>query len=444
MRASRSIAALSLLMLTGAFSAVSAQEYSSVSYRSSNPVIFPAGYGTSPSFGLSGVVSQAAIGPSDSASYGLFSGFEYFPLVSTPIVAATPDTAAVNLSWTASEASNGLNVTSYSVGQSVSPGGPYTMFSLGNALSSSQSGLAPGIRYYFIIKVFDALGNQIATSTEVSAIPTAPSTTGGGSSGGGSGGGGGGGGTGYTSPSGSGSGVNFSGRAYPKSTVTILKDATVITTTVADATANFKVSVSNLGPGNYFFSVYSEDDQGRRSSLLTFPASVTSGVTTNIGGIFITPTIALDKSEVKRGDDIAIFGQTAQKGNVTIQVNSDQTMFVTTDSDAGGVYLYNFDTTPLELGDHSAKSKTSVGNEITAYSAAVGFIVGTQNVLAAAPTKACNVRGNLNADCKVNLVDYSILAYWFKRPNPPKNVDLNGDGKVDLIDFSILAYNWTG
>jgi hypothetical protein len=41
-------------------------------------------------------------------------------------------------------------------------------------------------------------------------------------------------------------------------------------------------------------------------------------------------------------------------------------------------------------------------------------------------------------------VDFSIMAYWYKRPNPPASVDLNGDSKIDLVDFSILAFNWTG
>jgi hypothetical protein len=226
--------------------------------------------------------------------------------------------------------------------------------------------------------------------------------------------------------------------------VTILKDATVVSTTVADSNAMFKVSVGNLSSGNYFFSVYSEDAQGRRSNLLTFPASVTPGVTTNIGGVFVAPTIAVDKSQVKKGDNLSIFGQTAQSGKVTIQVNSDQTMFATTTADSSGIYLYNLDTTPLEMGDHSTKSKTTLSNEISSYSAAVGFLVGTQNIFLTAQKKVTSIKGDTNGDGKVNLIDFSVCAYWFGRPNPPKTADVNGDGKVNLVDFSILAYNWTG
>jgi hypothetical protein len=71
-----------------------------------------------------------------------------------------------------------------------------------------------------------------------------------------------------------------------------------------------------------------------------------------------------------------------------------------------------------------------------------GFIVGTKNVNA--EKAQCSIRGDLNNDCKVNLIDFSMAAYWYKRANPPANIDLNKDGKVDLVDFSIMAFNWTG
>lgn len=53
-------------------------------------------------------------------------------------------------------------------------------------------------------------------------------------------------------------------------------------------------------------------------------------------------------------------------------------------------------------------------------------------------------RVDINADAKVDLIDFSILAYWWGREvvvNAP--YDLNSDGRVTLADFSILAYYWT-
>src|SRR4030042_4371548 len=151
--------------------------------------------------------------------------------------------------------------------------------------------------------------------------------------------------------------VVFSGRAYPKSAVTLLKDAQVAAITIVDADANFQISISGLSGGNYIFSVYSEDNQGIRSSLQTFSVSVTPGVTINISGVFIAPTIATDKSEVKRGDNIAIFGQSMPNSEIIIAVNSDEEFFNKVNADASGVYLYNFDTSPLAMEQHFTKSK---------------------------------------------------------------------------------------
>ncbi len=61
--------------------------------------------------------------------------------------------------------------------------------------------------------------------------------------------------------------------------------------------------------------------------------------------------------------------------------------------------------------------------------------------------EASFLKADLNHDGRVSLVDFSILAFWWKRPltaEAKQIVDLNGDEKVDLVDFSILAYHWTG
>jgi hypothetical protein len=179
--------------------------------------------------------------------------------------------------------------------------------------------------------------------------------------------GGGGGGGGFVPPQVT--SVIFSGRAYPASAVTLLKDAQIAATTTAGADANFQISISGLSGGNYIFSVYSEDKAGRRSSLLTFQVSVTQGATTSVTGVFVAPTIAVDKSTVKRGDNIAIFGQSTPQSDITIVVNSEEEFFSKTISDKDGIYLYNFDTTVLEYGSHNTKSKASIGNQLVS-----GFI----------------------------------------------------------------------
>lgn len=256
-------------------------------------------------------------------------------------------------------------------------------------------------------------------------------------------GGGGGGGVFLPTPT----GVNFSGRASPGSEVTILRDAQVVATTIADDNANFSISITGMSSGNYIFSIYSEDNQDVRSALLTFPVSITFGVMVSIGGIFIAPTIALDKSEVRRGDNIAIFGQSAPNANITITVNSEEPFFARTKTDEDGVFFYHFDTSPLTFGPHSARSKAARDGRISSFSNPAGFIVGTRNIMAVNEPRI--IRGDVNNDRRVNLIDFSITAFWHRRSlseafRVVERERLSGDGRVDLVDFSIMAFHWTG
>ncbi len=82
------------------------------------------------------------------------------------------------------------------------------------------------------------------------------------------------------------------------------------------------------------------------------------------------------------------------------------------------------------IGDESSGSATSGGG-----SSSGGGGGGS--------TAASSKKGDVNGDGKVNLVDFSIMAYWYKRADPPASIDMNGDDKVDLKDFSIMASYWT-
>ncbi|MCX6737704.1 MAG: hypothetical protein NTX26_03170 [Candidatus Parcubacteria bacterium] len=296
-----------------------------------------------------------------------------------------------------------------------------------------------GAIFSFIISFpKEGSSDTISSSVKVVIVTTTTTTV--------SGGGGGGGGGGYNPPP-SQTKVIFEGRAYPLSKVSILKDGQLTVSTIAGPDAKFYVALEGLSSGNYLFAVYSEDSQGGRSALFTFPVFVTIGATTQIGGIFLSPTIDVNKTEVKKGEIIKIFGQTVPDSDVTVIVNSDSELYGKTKSDQAGAYLYNLDTLNIEIGDHSAKSRSSLDGDISSLSQTVGFKVGLKDILK--QTFKCPPKADLNSDCHVNLIDFSIAAYWYKKPlsvsfkQIEKNT-LNGDGKIDLVDFSIMAYYWTG
>lgn len=425
-------------------SAVFAQDYTSDTYKILTPTITAGGYSTSSSYGLQQVVTQFSRSTTTATSFGINTDFLSYPQVSTPTISASAGNAQVALSWSASQAYLGWTVTSYAIGRATSSGGPYSYSNVGNVTSATQTGLSNGTTYYFVIRVIDVLGTTIATSTQTSATPAAPAPP---SSSGGGGGGGGGSSSGGTSsespPSSSGSVITFKGLAYPKRTVTLLKDAQVVATANTGADTAFTLTINSISAGDYIFSMYGEDIYGNRSSLLSFPVHVSGVGNTEVAGIFIAPTIGTDKLEVKRGDPILIFGQSQANANVTITVHSDTELISQVQSDESGIYNYALDSDTLEAGDHVAKSKSALRSEFSSFSVATFFKVGTENVFAKKEA-ICAKRGDVNADCKVNLVDFSIVAYWYKRAAPPAHVDINSDKKVDLIDFSIMAFNWTG
>lgn len=257
-------------------------------------------------------------------------------------------------------------------------------------------------------------------------------------------GGGGGGGGGYIPPIVT--QVIFKGKAYPDSKVALLKDAQLAAQVPASPDANFEISLSGLSAGTYTFGVWAEDIKGNRSITHTFTISITAGATTVVSGIFIPPTISLDKSEVKRGEVLNILGFSAPTAEIAVFINSVQELVKKISAGSDGGWLYQFDTLEVDYGYHSTRSRATKDGSISTFSQTVVFQVGTKTV-PSEPKKI--IKGDLSGDDRVNLVDFSIAAYWHKRPlnavfSQTEKERLNGDGKVDLIDFSIMAYYWTG
>jgi hypothetical protein len=209
-------------------------------------------------------------------------------------------------------------------------------------------------------------------------------------------------------------GVVFSGRAYPLSKVNILKDGQLVLATIAGPDSNFAATLNNLSSGSYTFSVYGEDKNGLHSSPLTFPIFITSGATINVSGIFIAPTIAVDKSDVKAGDNLVIFGQSAPLSQVVISVNSTKEFLKNTTSDKSGIYLYNFDTSVLEKGKHTLKSRALKNGEVSPYSDTVGFTVGKKNIL----TPSITQKSAKNSNTKTNIAPKKTEILKIKLPEP--------------------------
>ncbi len=238
----------------------------------------------------------------------------------------------------------------------------------------------------------------------------------------------------------------FKGSAYPGSTISLLKNGIILASIPANPDGTFEIHVRNLFPGTYSFGIQAKDDTGLTSKLLTFSIYISSSVATIVEGIFIPPTITSDMIEVKKGDPIIFSGKSVPNAEVRLSVSLNTEIIKKAKAGANGHWVYTVDSGELELGDNLAKARSLTENDISIYSDLLPFRVGDTNRLRPklSGLGGFRKRCDLNDDGRVNLLDFSIMAFWYKRLTFPPKVDLNSDKNINLTDLSILAYCWTG
>lgn len=238
----------------------------------------------------------------------------------------------------------------------------------------------------------------------------------------------------------------FKGAAYPKSTIAILKNGIVLGEIPANPDGTFEIHIRNLNPGTYSFGIRAQDNAGLTSKLLTFSIYVSTSVATIVEGIFIPPTITSDKVEVKKGDPITFSGKSVPDAEIRLSLSLTTEIIKKAKAGADGSWVYIVDSSELDLGDNMAKARSITPRDISPYSDVLPFRVGDMNRLRPRISNLSGFRRrcDLNDDGRVNLLDFSIMAFWYKRLTFPPKVDLNSDKNVNLTDLSILAYCWTG
>ncbi len=240
------------------------------------------------------------------------------------------------------------------------------------------------------------------------------------------------------------SAVNFSGIAYPGATVTILRDGVSIMSTIAGLDGAFAATASGIGAGAYVFSVYAKDLRGVVSAASSFPFVLNGRSIVNISGILVAPTLDIDRVAVQLSDRVTISGYAAPNSTVVISSRQFAQVFAV-HANAFGAYSYALSASTLPTGAYTVHSVATVAGQASRESRGRMFLVGLSSVKpGTTPAEGGCRAGDLDCDGRVDIVDYSIMKYWYKKPNPPKKVDLSGDGTVNLKDFSILASEWTG
>ena len=407
---------------------IDATDYSSGSFTVKDPIL-SSGFKNSNSlnFGLGQSLSQLAIGQSSSASFQLWSGFQYYYKVLAHTLSAVPDDAEVDLTWTIPTTFLGVEVAGYEIGTGTTSGS-YTFEDVGNVTLFTKTGLTNGTLYYFISKAYAPGGTFLVYSNEVSAtpngvvVPPPPGGGGGGSQG----------------------KITISGTAYPNAPVTILRDSNTVSVVNADALGNFSVTLNNQPTGTYTYTLYATDADSIRSPSLGFEQVISNNVTSTVSGLIVAPTIRQSLVTVKQGDMVTFYGYTAPNVPVTLTFSGMQGFTRLTNSNASGFYSYSLSTGPLPKGEYFVNSYSLVNSVNSPLSFSLRFVIGDQTVVPP-PTGDCR-RSDLNCDGRVDLVDFSILLYFWEEPDFSRNprADIDKSGKIDLRDLSIMLYDWTG
>lgn len=235
--------------------------------------------------------------------------------------------------------------------------------------------------------------------------------------------------------------VIFKGIAYPSSTVTIQKDGVTVVQVPADPQARFDITVGSLSAGTYTFGVYATDSLSRQSPSSSFTVTLTTGTTVTITGIFLGPTIVADRTSLSLGETVTVFGATSPSSTVHVYVASDEEREYTTKAGTDGLWTKQLFADDLQTGDHVARSKAEDPEGlISEFSNSVAFTVASVT-----NPNAGYIDADINMDGNVDIIDFSILLYYWLQRNPANaRADINHDSTVNIIDFSVMLYFWTG
>lgn len=237
--------------------------------------------------------------------------------------------------------------------------------------------------------------------------------------------------------------VMLEGKGYPNSRVQILKDGQLIGIAQSDNEAKFSYLYSNATPGPTTFGFWSEDAKQIRSITYTTTFQVTQNAVTNVGNVYLPPTIRALVNRIAPGSLLSIDGTTVPDSQISVLVDKGKSPYLTATTSRSGAWEMKLPTASLtpeiyhqilpyfELSQGSGFARLKSGNGLS-----LNIFVGNNEI------SNRKFGPDLNKDGKVNLADFSMLL--FRWGGSDSLADLNGDGKVGIADFSIILFNWTG
>ncbi len=237
--------------------------------------------------------------------------------------------------------------------------------------------------------------------------------------------------------------VIITGYAFPRSAVTILVDGQIADTVTSGSDGSFSSTLDAIARGAYTFGVYGTDKDKVKSSTYSTTFTVTGARGSTLSNVNVMPSIKVSPNPVDPNSTLTVSGYSIPNATITIENQNDKSSAslktFTATSDANGAWSVSISTDGFSKGTYKVRAKAKQDTGVsTNFSGYTFYGVGEAAQVARS--------SDLNRDGKVNLIDFSILLFWWNtaggNSNPP--ADINGDGKVSLTDFSIMIFNWTG
>lgn len=246
--------------------------------------------------------------------------------------------------------------------------------------------------------------------------------------------------------------VAFNGYIMPLGQVTLLVDGSIRATTTADQIGRFRFTAVNLARGTYQFGLYATDSRGLRSNITSFRNEVQARSVLAFDNVVLSPTLSSNYTAVTSGTVVDFFGSSIPNARISFFMrdqtgSSLDTRAVTTTP--SGTFQFSLDTAGVSQGIYTSDARTFFFGTTSIRSNYVTFTIGTSTVRRQNEAQTCPIRGDLTKDCKVNLVDFSVLIFWYQKPLAEhmrvlERERLSSDGQINLVDFSILLHEWTG
>jgi hypothetical protein len=232
-------------------------------------------------------------------------------------------------------------------------------------------------------------------------------------------------------------GVTVSGQSYPGRPTFITLRGFPTREVIAGVDGGYSADFPSVTPGEYVATIRAIDAFNSSSATRAIRLLVVADAKTSVAGFNVPPTLHLRQLEVRAGEEIAVYGSARPGSSVVVSINNEETATRFT-AGVNGVWSGGVTTVGRKLGSYSMRARHS-DDDVFSRLGSVRVSLKTVPVQGGAGAR---ITGDLNGDTKVNLVDFSILAFWYNKKEAPSNIDLSGDGRITLIDFSILAYAW--